>query len=360
MERSAALTWSWLNVLTKKRYDALRNVYGDLGDALGHVGREMLKALGCREDTVEKVLNRLEGFDTAEYDVELSQRGLHFVCIEDDAYPEHLREIPDPPVFLYARGDLAVCHQPCIALVGTRAISACGKRVAEFFTQEFVRAGVVTVSGLAAGIDAQVARDTIAAGGRHVAVLAHGLGAIYPKANARLAGEVVHTGGLLLSEFPIDVSPDTYTFPARNRIIAALALGTVVLEAGEGSGALITADFALEYGRDVFAVPGQIFDPQYAGCNALIAASRARLATMPSAVLQECRIACPGEQVRSTYVPQNPQEAVVYNTLTPLPQSVSDIVDHTRGDAGAVNAVLTVLELAGAAKNVGGGMWVRA
>ncbi|MDD5469865.1 MAG: DNA-processing protein DprA [Candidatus Peribacteraceae bacterium] len=359
MNAETALTWSWLNVLTKKRYDALKGAFGSLEDALQHMGPELLRSLGCREETVLSALNRLEEFEPDAYAAQLQKRGILFTSLEEDAYPAQLREIADPPVFLYYKGSIKILRQPCIALVGTRDISAYGKRVTEAIVPELVRAGVTTVSGLAMGIDAQVARDTLAANGQTVAVLAHGLAGVYPRGNAKLAQEIVANGGALLSEFPMDAMPDKYAFVARNRVIAGLALGTVVLEAGEGSGALITAGLALEYGREVFAVPGQIFDPHYAGCNLLASRGQAKLLTATADILHECGIVQPEPTEHPAYVPQHAVEETVYSTLTTMPQSVPDLVTQAGIEAASINAVLTLLELSGAAKNVGGGMWVR-
>lgn len=359
MNAATALTWSWLNVLTKKRYDALRGKFGSLEDALQHVDQELLRALGCREETAISALNRLEEFDPDAYAAQLQTRGITLISFEEDSYPAQLKEIADPPVFLYYKGSIKILRQPCIALVGTRDMSAYGKRITETIVPELVRAGVVSVSGLAIGVDAQVARDTLASGGQTVAVLAHGLAGVYPRGNAKLAQEILAQGGALLSEFPLDIAPDKYTFVARNRIIAGLSLGTVVLEAGEGSGALITAELALEYGREVFAVPGQIFDPHYAGCNLLISRGQAKLVTVTEDILHECGIVQPETSERPAYTPQHGVEKTVYSTLTTMPQSVSDLVKQAGIEAASINAMLTLLELNGAAKNVGGGMWVR-
>ena len=358
MHRKTALTWSWLGVLTKPRYDAISEIYGNLDDALAQIGAEFLKGLGCRQDTIEKALTRLEGFDAAKYEAELLKRGINFLDLEDEAYPARLREIGDPPIFLYYRGDLSVLDQPCIALVGTRKMSSYGKRVTEHFTESFVRAGVVTVSGLALGIDAEVAKVTLGVSGRTVAALGHGLGMIYPKSNSRLADEIVAKGGLLLSEFPLDQAPDTYTFPARNRIIAGLTLGTVVLEAPAESGAIITADLALDYNRDLFVVPGQIFDENYSGSHALISRGNAKLVMDPTDVLQELGIVAPKSTTASAYVPLNADEARLMALLTTMPQPVDSLVEKSALTAGKVSALLTMMELGGAVKNVGGG-WVR-
>ncbi|MDO8648656.1 MAG: DNA-processing protein DprA [Candidatus Peregrinibacteria bacterium] len=359
MDRNTALLWSWLNVLTKRRYDAIREVYGDLESSTKHVSEEFLRGLGCKEETARETLMRMEAFDAEMYEKDLAKRSLTFLTIEDSDYPSRLHELPDPPIFLYARGDLAILEQPLIALVGTREISAYGRRVVQEFTPAFVSAGMVTVSGLAAGIDAEVAVQTIKSGGRTVAVLGHGLGMIFPQSNTALAKEIVEEGGLLLTEFALDISPGKFTFPARNRIIAGLGLGTVVLEAGEGSGAIITADLALEYGRDVFAVPGQIFDPHYAGCHGLITKGHAKLVTTPQEVLEEIGVVTSTREVVSSYTPTTPDEEAVFAALTTMPQQVDDVVERTGLDAPRVGVALTMMEIAGAAKNVGGGMWVK-
>lgn len=360
MEFSTALTWSWLNILTPKRYTALLEVFSSLDEALQELSPAMLKELGCREDTIMIAMNRFEEFDPDAYLKELERRDLLFLTIEDEAYPAQLKTIPDPPTFLYYAGNLDILNQPCLGLVGTRDITPYGKRVTETMVSVFVNAGVVTVSGLAFGIDALVAEETMRAGGKTVAVLGHGLANISPKANANIAKRIVEEGGLYLSEFPLDATADKYTFPARNRIIAGLSLGTVVLEAGEGSGALITADLALEYGRDVFAVPGQIFDPKAAGCHEIISKGQAKLITSADDVLQEVGIIASNQPSTSAgYEPQSDIEAALLGALTTMPQSVSSIVEKAAIDAAAVNATLTLLELHGVAKNVGSGMWVR-
>lgn len=358
MKRETALTWSWLNILNKKRYDALIDVYRDMETALGHVNEELLKSLGCREDTIYRVLNRLEEFDPAAYEKELEKRGIEFLDLEDPSYPDKLSAIPDQPVFLYYKGSLDILDQLCLACVGKREMSSYGKRVVEEFVPALVQAEIVTVSGLALGVDAQVASETLDAGGVTVAVVGQGLATIYPKSNTALAERIVEGGGLILSEFPLDQTPDKFTFPARNRIIAGLSVGTIVMEAGEGSGALITADLALDYGRDVFAVPGQIFDENFRGCHEIIAKGQAKLVSSPQDVLAEIGVIAPKNSV-SSFIPKTELEEILFKVLTTMPQSVSDLVDHSAMNAGAVNTTLTMLELAGAAKNVGNGMWVR-
>ncbi|MDA1293077.1 MAG: DNA-processing protein DprA [bacterium] len=363
MNQQTALIFSWLNVLTKKRYDALVEKFGSIDEALQNIDQALLKELGCKEETVFIALNRLDECDPEGYQAQLTKRGITLITIEDPTYPARLKQIADPPVFLYYKGSLDIVNEPTIACVGKREMSTYGERVVDFFVPAFIRSGMVTVSGLAAGIDAAIAKETIRAGGKTIAVVGHGLADIYPSANRGLAKEIIENGGLILSEFPLDQSGSKFTFPARNRIIAGLSLGTVVLEAGEGSGACITAELALDYGREVFAVPGQIFDDHFAGCHQLITRGQAKLVQTPEEVLSEIGIVslapAAGSVSHSTYEPADDEEASILKVLSTMPQSTSDLVDASQLSTAIINAKLTMLELGGAAKNVGNGMWIR-
>lgn len=354
------LCWSWMNVLTVKRASLLREKFGDLDTALDAITPEILMELGCREETALQALNRLEELDRSTYASELTKRNITIIAEDDDRYPQALRHVEDRPMFLSARGDLSILRQPCLAMVGAREISEYGRRVARTIVPDIVRAGMVTISGLAQGIDAEVAKETLAAHGRTVAVLGHGMGMIYPKAHASLAESIVSGGGLLLSEFPLDTAPDKYTFPARNRIIAGLSLGTVVLQAAEGSGSLITAELALDYNREVFAVPGQIFDTQYQGCHRLIAQGHATLVTSAQEILERIGVQGPRNDAAHThYDPASAEEACVLHALTSMPQDADKLAEATGLSAASLGAILTMLELHGAAENVGSGRWVR-
>jgi DNA processing protein len=197
------------------------------------------------------------------------------------------------------------------------------------------------------------------ADGNTIAVLGHGLAAMYPRSNARLADTIVEKNGLLLTEFPLQMRPDKYTFPSRNRIIAGLSLGTIVAEAADQSGSLITASLALEYGREVFAVPGQIFDKNYEGAHHLIIKGGARLITNAEDILTELGIVAPEAGKESTYHAQTPEEQTLLERLSSMPQSVNDLVEKSEISIALVNSTLTLMELKGGAKNVGMGMWVR-
>lgn len=356
----ASLLWSCLQVLNRERHEALMRAFGTLESAARHIDGELLRGLGCRTETAGSVLKRMEMVDVEQEVALMASIDAQIVTLGDDSYSQQLADIPDAPVFLYILGDASVLSQPCIALVGTRKMSAYGRRCAQEFARGVTQAGMVTVSGLARGIDAQVAEETISVHGRTVAVMGQGLLTLNPSPK-NLADRIVAAGGLIMSEFPLRMGPDMFTFPMRNRIIAGLSMATVVLEAPESSGALITAKLAFDYGREVFAVPGQIFDCNYAGCHAIIRKNQARIAVSPRGVLQELGVVVPddADQNRVSYLPQNPDEEKVLKHLSSMPQNIDDLTGKSAMTAGSLSAVLTVLELNGAARNLGQGQWIR-
>ena len=351
-----------MNILTAKRLPYFLDRYGSLDAALEQISETALREAGIRADSVLRALNRLEEFDADTHAKILKKRGITLITCEDESYPDLLRQIEDRPIFLYCRGDLTILREPCIALVGARDMTDYGKRVTQHIVAPLVRAGCITVSGLAMGIDAEVARETLRVGGKTVGIVGHGLGTMYPKAHERLADDLVAAGGLILSEFPLDTLPDIFTFPARNRIIAGLSLGTVVLQAAEGSGSLITADLALDYNRDVFAIPGQIFDPMYAGCHNLLTRGTAKLVTDASQILIELGM---GHAVSASpsalqaFTSDSPEEKAVWAALSSMPAAMDELVVRAKLESSVINATLTILELQGVVRNVGGGQWVR-
>ncbi|MDR3086931.1 MAG: DNA-processing protein DprA [Azoarcus sp.] len=215
----------------------------------------------------------IEGPDPAALEVALDwagEDGNHILTLADAAYPQALLEIADPPPVLYVKGDPALPGRPALALVGSRSSSAQGEANAEAFAGSLSAAGFTIVSGLALGIDAAAHRGALAAeGGRTVAVIGTGIDRIYPAKNAALAREIAVCGAII-SEFPLGTPPARQNFPRRNRLIAGLALGVLVVEATLESGSLITARLALDAGREVFAIPGSIHSPLARGCHRLI------------------------------------------------------------------------------------------
>lgn len=358
MDQSIALLWSQMNVLNWRRVQMLCAEYGDLQEAAVQLSPGMLARLGCARETVEEAMQRRERFDRKRTEDELAARRIRFFTWEDPAYPDMLRHTADPPPFLYVRGEIGCLHPHSLAIVGTRKMTPYGAAVVAAIVPPLVRAGITTVSGLARGVDAAVARETLRAGGKTVAVLGHGLASVYPPEHASLAGDIVAAGGMIVSEYPMDAPAASHTFPGRNRIIAGLGCGTLVIEAPRESGALLTAAFALDEGREVFAIPSSVFAERSAGCHHLIARGHARLVTGPGDILAELGYESPATEVATNFA--LPVDASrVLAALNAEPSELDALVASTGMSASAIAAALTTLELSGNARNLGGGQWIR-
>ena len=283
----------------------------------------------------------LERFDEGAERARLEALGLRYLGRSERAFPALLQAIHDPPPGLYLRGTGPdeLLASPLVAIVGARACSSYGRSVARSLSRDLGAAGLTVVSGLARGIDGEAHRGALDGGGLTVAVLGCGVDRDYPAAHAELARRVC-AGGLVVSEYGPRVEPAPWRFPARNRIIAGLAAATVVVEARERSGALITADFALEEGREVFAVPGEITSSLSAGTNALL-----RLGAVPvtcaADVLEVFRLEPTAERPLV-----EGDEAAVLEQLGVGAAGADELVRATGLEAGAVAAALTALELA--------------
>lgn len=258
-------------------------------------------------------------------------------------YPPLLAELHDPPACLYLRGGPAeILSRTAVAVVGARSCSRYGAQVARELARELAAAGVVVVSGLARGIDGEAHRGALAAEGLTVAVLGCGIDRDYPRAHAQLAGRIVQSG-LVVSEYPPGVEPAPWRFPARNRIVAGLARATVVVEARERSGALITADFALELGRDVFAVPGEITSGLSSGTNDLI-----RQGATPLLAAADVLEALGLEPAPATPPPSlSPEAAAVLAVLADGAATLDELSRAAALGSPEVAVALTELELAG-------------
>ena len=273
------------------------------------------------------------------------------------AYPALLAQCADAPPTLRLRGTLAAEDERAVAIVGTRAMTAYGERAARDLASDLARAGFTVVSGLAHGVDEVAHRAALAAGGRTIAVLGCGLAAFRgSEARLRLYGEIASRGALL-SEYADDARAAEWTFPARNRIIAGLALATLVVEAGAPSGALITARQALDYDRAVFALPGSVYAPKSIGCNRLIAEGRARLCRSAADVLAELGASLGPRALPA--IPLSPLERAIYDALAADARHLDEVAREVRRPVDEVAATLTLLELRELVRCVGDGRFVR-
>ena len=259
----------------------------------------------------------------------------------DAAYPALLAQLHDPPAQLYLRGIADALTGPAVAIVGARSCSSYGAQVARTLARELAAAGVVVVSGLARGVDAEGHRGALNTGGRTVAVLGCGIDRDYPRRHAELAARIVESGAVV-SEYPPGIEPAPWRFPARNRIVAALAAATVVVEARSRSGALITADFALELGRDVFAVPGEITSGLSAGTNELLRQGASPLLTAAD-VLDAIGVDPKPSAARSV----SPAAEAVLALVSDGVRDADGLVRASEYSSAEVATALVELELAG-------------
>ncbi len=277
-----------LNAIPGLGPSRIRQLIEHLGspEAVVAAGREGLLGIpNVGEHTLQNILHfSKDKFLLHEHNL-LREQDVCVVTMDDERYPEVLREIPDAPTVLYVKGNWSVLKDPSVAIVGSRHASLYGLGIARKFAMELAQSGLTIVSGLARGIDTAAHEGALKANGVTVAVLGCGLSHVYPLENKKLS-QAIAEGGAVISEFPMETPPASFNFPRRNRIISGLSKGVVVVEAALKSGALITSDFALEQGRDVFAVPGRVGELGSEGANRLIKQG-AKLTTSVEDILEE-------------------------------------------------------------------------
>ncbi len=338
------------------RFRLLLEAFGDAEQAW-QASPDALREAGLSKRVVEAFL-RIRSSDLLERTWQrIESQGVKVLTWEDAGYPRLLKEIEQPPPVLYARGEVTEDDEWAVAIVGTRRITAYGRQVAEDLAGTMARNGITVVSGLARGVDAVAHQACLKNGGRTLAVLGSGVDHIYPPEHRRLAQEIV-TNGAILSDYPPGTPPEATNFPPRNRIISGLARATVVVEAGKSSGALITATFAIEQGREVFAVPGGIYSPASQGTNQLIQQG-ARPYLTPQDILESLNIAMASEQRTARAVlPADATEAKLYALLSASPLHVDDLRAEVNLPVEQVSAALALMELKGLVRHVGGMQYV--
>jgi len=279
--------------------------------------------------------------------------GVRLISKDDPAYPPLLAQTMHPPFLLYTRGTLIENDRWALAVVGTRQPSAYGKEVTRKLVTGLVAAGITIVSGLALGIDAVAHAAALEAGGRTIAVLGSGVDHIYPLRNYQL-GTTIQRQGAILSEYPLGTLPTATNFPPRNRLISGLALGALVIEAAAKSGALITAQFAVEQGRDVFAVPGSIFSTRSTGTHQLIR-DGAALVTSVDDILDALHLqTAVVQQEIAAVMPETPAEAALLRFVEDEPRHIDELRRQSGLDMPIVSSTLTLMELKGLVRHVGG------
>lgn len=267
--RDAYIAFNLLDQIGPVRVRKLIAAFGSPEAVFNASHDELTRVPGIGREVAESVTSGRQGIDPVAEEEKAGRSGVRLVTFIDDEYPEALKAIHDPPLVLYIKGSLEKADRHALAVIGTRHATHYGTAVTDRLTYGLAKAGFSIISGLARGIDTVAHQAALKAGGRTLAVLGSAHDKLYPPENEELACEIASQGAVI-SEYPMGRPPDRQTFPYRNRIVAGMSMGVVVIEAGEKSGAVITANAALEQGRSVYAVPGRIDSPSARGCHALI------------------------------------------------------------------------------------------
>lgn len=343
---------------TKSKISKLINIFGDL--------KNILTDLDAKRELVvnvlsEGVFNNLKLCLTEDrirdVQIELEKYDVKAVTIYDENFPKKLRNIPDAPFVIYYKGDINLTEsEHILGVVGTRKPSSYGRDIAEKFVFEVAREGVITVSGLAYGIDSVVANETLKAKGKTIAVLGGGLAKIYPSTNQNLADEIVKTGGLIISEYKPTDNPTQYTFPERNRLISGISDGVLIIEAGEKSGSLITAEHALNQGKDLFVVPGNLTSFQSKGSNRLIYEIPHCMVIEPKNILDSLGVSPKLDNADSENiaVQLTMAQKLVYDLLKVEDMHFDDLAQKLKMSPRDLNVLLTDMEMVGIIKSQSG------
>ncbi len=337
-------------------FRALLDAFGAV-EAIFNASHKQLSALAIKPAVISALLNEEKPDISA--DLKWNQQdNHHIITLFDKAYPAQLKQLPDAPPILYVRGDPDYLMQPMLAMVGTRNPTAAGRNTAREFASYLSSAGITIISGLASGIDGASHEGALHGLAGTVAVVAHGLDIVYPAQHQKLAQRITEHGAVI-SEMPVGTQPARGLFPRRNRLISALALGTLVVEAAHKSGSLITARYANEQNKEVFAIPGSIHNPMARGCHQLIRQG-AKLVETADDILEELCI----PQKQSTLYPEKPEKNIqenhkdLHQTLDPdhqkllkclayEPTSIDELVRSSNFTAAEVASMLLILELEG-------------
>ena len=338
------------------RLERLLHFFGDIQSAW-KARTYQLAAAGLNDKLVQQVVQVRNQTNLEELVERIRDADIQILTWDNPHYPERLRQINQSPFMLYLKGDLISEDIWSVAIVGTRRFSAYGRQITENITRVLAGHGITVVSGLARGIDGIAHQQALEAGGRTIAVLGSGIDQIYPPEHRQLADQIIQRGALV-SDYPFGTPPDGSNFPPRNRIISGLSKATLVIEAGRKSGALITANYAAEQGKDVFAVPGKITAPTSKGTNLLIKQGAHPLLA-PQDVLDLLNMSLIVEQrvVRKS-LPSDPKEAVLYQAVGDEPLHVDELCSLVSLPIEEITATLALMELKGMVRKTFGMKYV--
>ncbi len=333
------------------RFTQLENYFGSLENAW-KATRADLKQAGLDSNSINAITACQPKISLEAEMEKLDRYGIKVLTWHDPDYPSRLKEIYDYPPILYIRGSLLPEDEWCLAVVGTRRATVYGRQVTEEIVADLAQSKITIVSGLAKGIDTVAHHTALEAGGRTISVFACGLDIVYPSENASLARSIIQQGALI-SEYPLGIKPRADNFPRRNRIMSGLSLGVLVTEAGETSGAMITARLALEQNREVFAIPGSILSPASSGTNRLIQEG-AKLVRNHTDILEELNLTAVAHQMEiREVIPASDTESLLLKQLRAEPTHIDEVCRSSGLPISTVSSTLAMMELKGMVKQVG-------
>ncbi len=318
---------------------------------------------GFSKKLIQDIINQRQNIDPTTEFQKLQNSDIQIITIQDKYFPKNLKTITSPPFLLYVRGNLDVLKSPSIAVVGSRKISDYGKHAISSIISDVAHSDITIVSGLALGTDAQAHHQALESNGKTIAVLGGGIddATITPRSHINLAKQILDSGGTIISEYPIGSQPNRGTFPARNRIMAGLSDATVIIEATQKSGTLITATHAHKFGKKLFALPGSIFATNSAGPNMLIRDKNAIpllcaddiLRIFPNVVTEHCSVTTKSQFPNKT-------QKILYETIKKHPEGVqiNIISKQTKLNTSTISSELTMMEIDGIVKNIGNQTYV--
>jgi DNA processing protein len=363
--REAMIALNMIEHVGPVRARSLLEHFGDAPQILAASKSALLRVRNIGEETAEAIAHWEKSVDLAGELKRITDFGCHVLISSDEHYPASLREIYDPPLVLYVKGELSAKDKNAVAMVGSRQTTHYGIETARKLAYQLAYTGVTVVSGGARGIDTAAHQGALSAKGRTVAVLGTGINLIFPPENLELF-ERIAASGAVITQFPFNRPADKQSFPIRNRIVAGMTLGTVVVEANMTSGSLITANFATEYGRQVFAVPGRIDSPRSKGCHDLIKKG-AKLCEGAEDILSEFEYLFPASNRRASAnetgvlpaLELSENEKLAYDALTPEESTIDEVIRKTGLPSSAVSVALFSLEMKRAVKQLPGKLFVR-
>ncbi len=352
-----AIIWiDYFNELTYKKKSQLIGLFSlpkDVFTKFSEFKQEIIKVVG--EEQYNKMLKTCSILAVDSYIKKTQNMLVNLATYISEDYPNNLLDIDTPPFVLYYKGNMSLANQLCFAIVGTRKPTIYGKTITEDFSKALSETGFTIVSGLALGVDTIAHKTTLENNGKTIAVVAGGLDNIYPPTNFNLSKQIVESGGLVLSEQRVGTKPDPWFFPIRNRIISALSKGVLITEAKIKSGVIHTKNYALDYGKDVFVVPGSILSPESKGCNEIIKKGEGKLVCEIDDILEEYNLTYEKEKTQEIVFTEDEQKII--SAINDREVSYQEILIKTKLDTKTLNSLLTTLSFREIIKKLAGNFY---